>query len=246
MNKFVKRTLYALLSEQRSNGNNLNWTTVLGATSASINLAEGRGPDQMNPYKAVYGRKIDHQVMCTKDQACACWTLPEILKVTDNPEFQEYAEDNYFLADEEDNNDSDDDTDGYFSDGPLPQDEMEEVDDELFFDHILGRETRYDMGQQCIATLCMKHHPALAQLYNSPEKVVAQSIDAAQKLNFDAQEKDNGDEVKEQVKGDGDESTTGSDMDCSTLMNTPPPLKSKEIDPSSPCAISSPSFSSSC
>ena len=57
--------------------------------------------------------------MCTKDQARACWTLPEILKVTADPEFQEYAEDNYFLADEEDNNDVDDDADedGYFSDG---------------------------------------------------------------------------------------------------------------------------------
>jgi hypothetical protein len=41
MNKFVKRTLHALLSEQRSYGNNPNWTTVLGAISASINSAEG-------------------------------------------------------------------------------------------------------------------------------------------------------------------------------------------------------------
>ena len=118
MNKFVKRNLHALLSEQRSYGNNPNWTTVLGAISASINSAEGQGPDAMNPYEAVYGQKMDHMVMCTKDQARACWTLPEILKVTADPEFQEYAEDNYFLADEEDNNDVDDDgdADGYFSD----------------------------------------------------------------------------------------------------------------------------------
>jgi hypothetical protein len=137
MNKFVKRTLPALLSEQQSYGNNPNWTTVLGAISPSINSAEGRGPDQMNPYKAVYGQKMDHMVMCTKDQARACWTLPQILKVTDDPEFQEYAEQNYFLADEEDNNNGNDDADGYFSDGPLPYTEMEEVDDEFFFDNIL-------------------------------------------------------------------------------------------------------------
>jgi hypothetical protein len=139
MNKFVKRNLHALLSEQRSYGNNPNWTTVLGAISASINSAEGRGPDAMNPYEAVYGQKMDHMVMCTKDQARACWTLPEILKVTADPEFQEYAEDNYFLADEEDNNDVDDDgdADGYFSDGSLPREQMDEVDDDFFFGHIL-------------------------------------------------------------------------------------------------------------
>ncbi len=126
----MKRTLHALLSEQRSYGNNPNWTTVLGAISASINSADGRGVDHMNPYEAVYGQKMDHMVICTKDQARSCWTLPQILKVTDDPEFQEYAEQNYFLANEEDNNDGNDDADGYFSDGPLPYTEMEEVDDE--------------------------------------------------------------------------------------------------------------------
>ena len=97
MNKFAKRNLHALLSEQRSYGNNPNWTTVLGAISASINSAEGRGPDAMNPYEAVYGQKMDHMVMCTKDEARACWTLPQILKVSNNPEFQAYAEQSYYL-----------------------------------------------------------------------------------------------------------------------------------------------------
>jgi hypothetical protein len=91
----------------------------------------------MNPYKAVYGQKMDHMVMCTKHQARGCLTLPEILKVTDNPKFQEYAEDNYFLADEVDNNDVDNDADGYFSDGSLPRKQMDEVDDDFFFGHIL-------------------------------------------------------------------------------------------------------------
>ena len=93
----------------------------------------------MNPYEAVYGQKMDHMVMCTKDEARGCWTLPQILKVSDDPEFKAYAEDNYLLADEEDNNDGDDDddADGYFSDGPVPHNEMEEVDDEFFFENIL-------------------------------------------------------------------------------------------------------------
>jgi hypothetical protein len=57
---------------------------------------------------------MDHLVMCTKAKARACWTLPDILKVTDDPDFQAYADENYFLADEEDNNDGLDD-DGYFT-----------------------------------------------------------------------------------------------------------------------------------
>jgi hypothetical protein len=51
---------------------------------------------------------MDHMVMCTKDEARACWTLPQILKVSDDPEFKAHAEDNYLLADEEDSNDGDD------------------------------------------------------------------------------------------------------------------------------------------
>ncbi len=50
--------------------------------------------------------------MCTKDEAPACWTLPDILKVMDYAGFQDYVEENYFLADEEDNNDKFDKDDG--------------------------------------------------------------------------------------------------------------------------------------
>jgi hypothetical protein len=137
MNKFVKRTLHSLLSEQRSYGKNPNWTTVLGAISVTINSAQGTGADDVNAYEAVYRQRMDHLVMCTKDEAHACWTLPEILKVTHDPEFQAYAEDNYFLADEEDNNDGLDDEHGYFSDGSLPTEEREEVDDNFIFTNIL-------------------------------------------------------------------------------------------------------------
>ena len=82
MNQFVKRTLHVLLSEQRSYGKNPNWTTVLGAITAAINSAQGRGTDDVNAYEAVYGQQMDHLVMCTKDEARAYWTLPQILKAS--------------------------------------------------------------------------------------------------------------------------------------------------------------------
>ncbi len=47
-----------------------------------------------------------------------------------------------------------------------------------------GWEARYDMGQQGMATLCMNYHPTAGQRYDSPQKVTAQAIDVAQKLNF--------------------------------------------------------------
>ena len=109
---------------------------MLGAITAAINSAQGRGADDVNAYEAVYGQQMDHLVMCTKAEARACWTLPDILKVTDDPDFQAYADENYFLADEEDNNDGLDD-DGYFSDGSLPTEERDEVDDDFFFTNIL-------------------------------------------------------------------------------------------------------------
>ena len=93
---------------------------MLGAITAAINSAQGRGADDVNAYEAVYGQQMDHLVMCTKTEARACWTLPDILIVTDDPEFQAYAEDNYFLADKEDTNVGFDCYhDGYFSDGCL-------------------------------------------------------------------------------------------------------------------------------
>ena len=77
--------------------------------------------------------------------------------MTDDADFQEYAEEHYFLADEEDNIDVDDDGDGYFSDGSLPREEMDEVDDDFFFGHILedlsddnGQNARRTAGDEVI------------------------------------------------------------------------------------------------
>jgi hypothetical protein len=94
---------------------------------------------------------------------------------------------------------------------------------------VSGWEAQYDMGQQGIATLCLHITLLLGWYYIISQKVAAQSKDVAQKLKFDAQEN----ESLKGVKGDGDDSTTGSTVNCSTLINTPPPLKTKEMDPSS-------------
>jgi hypothetical protein len=65
--------------------------------------------------------------------------VPERLKVTNDPQFAEYARENYIIDDDEICNDDkigDDDAKGYFSDGLLPSDKKEEVSDEYFFDHL--------------------------------------------------------------------------------------------------------------
>ncbi len=65
--------------------------------------------------------------------------MPERLKVTNDPQFAEYAHKNYIIDDDEICNDDkigNDDTEGYFSDGSLPSDEKEEVSDKYFFDHL--------------------------------------------------------------------------------------------------------------
>ncbi len=57
MNKFVKRTLHALLSKQRSSGMNPNGTTVFGAISAAINSEQGRGADVLMALRQFMVRK---------------------------------------------------------------------------------------------------------------------------------------------------------------------------------------------
>jgi hypothetical protein len=69
------------------------------------------------------GKKMDHEFSCSKEEARGCWTVPERLKVTNDPEFTEYVR-NYIIDDEEICHD---DADGYFSDGLLPVDKKEEV-----------------------------------------------------------------------------------------------------------------------
>jgi hypothetical protein len=71
----------------------------------------------------------------------------------DDAKFQAYAEENYFLADEEDNNDRlDNNNDGYFSDGTLPMEERDEVDDDCFFNNILEDLSENDLNKNPIGT----------------------------------------------------------------------------------------------
>jgi hypothetical protein len=139
MNKFVKRTLGTVLSEYRLVGKDRNWTEVLGSIASAINLQHGRGKYDVSAYEEVYGQKMDHDFSCSKEEVQRCWTVPEWLKVTNDPQFTKYACKNYIIDDDEISNDDkicDDDAKGYFSDGSLPSDEKEEVSNEYSFDHL--------------------------------------------------------------------------------------------------------------
>jgi hypothetical protein len=139
MNKFVKRTLGTVLSEYRLVGKDRNWTEELGSVASAINSQHGRGKHDVSAYEAVYGQKMDHDFSCSKEEARQCLTVPERLKVTNDPQFAKYACKNYIIDDDEicdDDEIDEDDAEGYFSDGSLPSDEEEEVSDEYFFDHL--------------------------------------------------------------------------------------------------------------
>jgi hypothetical protein len=83
----------------------------------------------------------------TKEEARNCWTLPETLCVTRDDNFKAYAEENYYLRDEE-FSEGDGEEDGYFSDGMLPTSERDKVDDDFFFQHLLDEEdnVKYPLG----------------------------------------------------------------------------------------------------
>jgi hypothetical protein len=82
---------------------------------------------------------MDHDFSCLKEEAGRCWTVPDHLKVTNDPHFSEYACKNYIIDNDVICNDdeiSGDDAKGYFLDGSLPSDKKEEVSKEFFFDHL--------------------------------------------------------------------------------------------------------------
>ncbi len=106
---------------------------MLGSVASAINLQHGRGKYDVSAYEAVYGQKMDHDFSCLKQEVPRCWTVPERLKVTNDPEFTEYARENCIINDDKI---CDDDAKGYFSDESLPSDKKEEVSDEYLFDHL--------------------------------------------------------------------------------------------------------------
>jgi hypothetical protein len=134
-----------VLAERRLAGQNPNWTEVLGSVAAAINSQCGRCKNDVSAYEAVYGDKYDHPMSCSKSEARRCWTLSHCMKVTNDPEFEEFCRENYVIdgGNEDDINneggfkEEDDNDDGYFSDDELPQDETDEVTDEWLFSHLM-------------------------------------------------------------------------------------------------------------
>jgi hypothetical protein len=82
----------------------------------------------------LYGQPFEHKISCSKEESRWCWTLPQLLKVTNNNECSNYVSANYYLDDNSAADDKDDD--GYFSNKTLPEDERDEVTDEDFLKHL--------------------------------------------------------------------------------------------------------------
>jgi hypothetical protein len=123
---------------------------------------------------------MDHDFSCSKEEAQRCWMVPEWLKVTNNPQFAEYACKNYIIDDDDicdDDEICDDDAEGYFSDGSLPSDKKEEVSDEYFFEHLQDDITEdYDL----VVKGCPRYNEFEAEGNNSTVYLVRDDIAASE------------------------------------------------------------------
>jgi len=144
VNKLVKKILGTVLSERKTEGQNPNWTTVLGSVAAVINSQCGRGKNSVTAFEAVFGQKMDHPLSCSKAEARRCWTIKERMLVSNEPDFDAYCRENYIIDDDDVDNDNEvtdddggEDNDGYFSEDEIPLDKMEEVDDDYFYEHLM-------------------------------------------------------------------------------------------------------------
>ncbi len=72
MNKFVKGNIGSVLDERRLLGKNPNWTEVLGSVVAAINSRRACCKDNVSLFEAVYGQVFEHELSCTKNEACQC------------------------------------------------------------------------------------------------------------------------------------------------------------------------------
>jgi hypothetical protein len=109
MNQLVKRIIGSVLTEQRLVDDNPNWTEVLVSVAAVINSQHGCGKDDVSSKEAVYGPQYDHKVSCSKEEAHWCWTLPQLLRVTNNTELSHHVSANYHLDNGSAADDEDDD-----------------------------------------------------------------------------------------------------------------------------------------
>ena len=135
VNKLVKRVLQTVLSERRLEGQNPNWTEVMGSVASIINSQCGRGKNDVSAFESVYGQLLDHPLPCSKAEARRCWTIQDRMMVTNEPEFDNYCKDTYVIDDDAGISEVADE--GYFSEDDLPVDEMDEVPDEWFHSHLM-------------------------------------------------------------------------------------------------------------
>ena len=103
--------------------------------AATINSQHGRGKHDTSAFEAMYGQKYHHPMLCSKEEAHKCWTLPDLLGVTNNEAFALYIAQHFYVGEDdytsstnaEDNNES-----GYFLEDELSKSEEQEVTDEFF------------------------------------------------------------------------------------------------------------------
>ncbi len=117
-------------------GENPNWTEVLGTVAATINLQHGRGKHDVSAFEVVYGQKYHHPLLCSKEEACKCWTLPEYLHVTNDEAFATYIAQHFYVHDKEYTSNFNAVTDnefGYLSKEELSKTEENEVSDDYFY-----------------------------------------------------------------------------------------------------------------
>jgi hypothetical protein len=87
INQVVKRVLWSVLAKRRLIGQHPNWAKDMGTVAATINSQHGWGKHDTSAFEAVYGQKYNHPMLCSKEEACKCWTLPDHLHVANNDVF---------------------------------------------------------------------------------------------------------------------------------------------------------------
>ncbi len=98
------------------------------------------GKNDVSLYKAVFGHKFNHKFACLKEESRRCWTLDEYMWATNDKEFEEYVQE-YFVMNPEgiivaSDNDEDDDLSS-FSNNEIPIEEIDEVHDKYFDEHLM-------------------------------------------------------------------------------------------------------------
>ena len=140
VNALVKRVLGSVLTERRLAGQNPNWTEVLGSVAAVLNSQSGRGRNDVSAYEAVFGCVYDHQFVCSKEEARRCWTIEDRMKVTNEPDFEEYVQQFYHVSRAADDDNEKtlvvDEDSGYFSEEEIAGEDSEEVTDKYFHAHL--------------------------------------------------------------------------------------------------------------